>query len=803
MPMLLLDTLLDTDGMKSNNSEPKVQNLQAMIQQTPTLHFCHNLLAYANDTSTRQCTLQSHGPLVTPMVNQVLKTDSKGLPENKMKMQDENPVGHFKTNGVKQECAKLTAKRKKRESPSSSPKSKKHKIASEMLERSSNLQDEDNHETRQSTDTKSIGIQVASFAHLPYTRKLQRRDVTIKKLQKKIKSLERRLRMIEEENGILEEKLEKYKDEIEILETVKEECEEGDVHSIFLMDQIKNFQKERPRWSETTVRNCIVWRARSSAGYETARKLGIIKSPCKTTLDKYMGNLSSGTGMSPLAKTRLEAELSVLPEEGKFVSLVADCTFMRSQLILEKKSGVIKGFASLAPFDEEEEIGINPELATELLCYVLNGLSCKFCIPAEYFFVNGLTGEDMETTTRRVLTDVTNIGFHVVRVCVDNHPINASMHRKLSGTETVEPFIPHPMDQNDLLFLSYDYIHLLKNMWLQHLEREMQDRDGTISSKYVREVYQLQKHLTFKAVRSLKYSALYPVAQEKMQIKTALSVFSDEVISVLETLKNWGEKTETVDFSKVGPTLRFLRNIQKFFKCFDVSQRHLDEKFLDSDRKEYSDPHDERLHWLTNDFLDYLKEVQEHSLEASLRGFTDETLEATFVTIESNVECIRYLLKHRNFFYVLPRKLGSDCVEGTFSHTKNACHQGSAKKLDCRSAESAMKNIHRTGIILSSYHANTTSQLKVASNCSMPKDVLHADKIPAARVPATTLNILNDIRNPSPHIVVNLETASQADVGGYIVRCVKERTNCEECYEKLNEYSAQPQNAILKYTTYI
>jgi hypothetical protein len=84
--------------------------------------------------------------------------------------------------------------------------------------------------------------------------------------------------------------------------------------AILILDQIKNYNKKNPRWSEMTIRQCIAWRFCSPKGYEFPRN-SLFKLPCKTTLKKYFG-----IGNEDLIRNRLICEIKNLNAPEKVCS---------------------------------------------------------------------------------------------------------------------------------------------------------------------------------------------------------------------------------------------------------------------------------------------------------------------------------------------------------------------------------------------------------------------------------------------------------------------------------------------------
>ncbi|KAH9371891.1 hypothetical protein HPB48_019335 [Haemaphysalis longicornis] len=88
---------------------------------------------------------------------------------------------------------------------------------------------------------------------------------------------------------------------------IKERATEKHPAALFLLDQITNFKKIRPTWTEETTRRCVVLRHLSTKAYEHMRGEAL-KLPSRKTLTNYIGTTSGQTGFNKLVETRLLAE---------------------------------------------------------------------------------------------------------------------------------------------------------------------------------------------------------------------------------------------------------------------------------------------------------------------------------------------------------------------------------------------------------------------------------------------------------------------------------------------------------------
>lgn len=155
--------------------------------------------------------------------------------------------------------------------------------------------------------------------------KLWRANVNIRKLELSLQDANR--------------KLEKYKNKYyEALSAILNinENDPSYLKASMLLDLITNFQKKYPRWSESTVKHCVIWQYASPKGYRHARNY-IFDIPSKSTLSRYVGYLSCDTGITPLIKSRLLLESNQLHQAEKLCSLIVDEMSIKQQLIYDKK----------------------------------------------------------------------------------------------------------------------------------------------------------------------------------------------------------------------------------------------------------------------------------------------------------------------------------------------------------------------------------------------------------------------------------------------------------------------------------
>ncbi|KAL1482467.1 hypothetical protein MTO96_033775 [Rhipicephalus appendiculatus] len=307
---------------------------------------------------------------------------------------------------------------------------------------------------------------------------------------------------------------------------------------------------------------------------------------------------------------RLEAELETLDTpQSKVCSLVVDEMRIKQKLIYNKQRDAFVGDVDLGPELEHLAPASDGEnLANSLLCFLLCGLHSRYKIPVGYLFTKGCTGEQLAEVIRHVVIKTASIGFDIVRVVTDNHKINVNAMDILSGGEA-KIQAPHPADPSKDIFFAFDQSHVIKNIRSQFLAKEFGE-NREVSSKYIKMLYKMQRHSTIRPIRFLTRKHVFPSNIEKMNVMTAVQLFSATVITALKYLRDQAGHSCDIEFASVGPTVEFMEAIHKWFTCMDVSnvQQHIHRN--DEDARQFSDTDDPRLEWLEGEFLFYIEQLK-------------------------------------------------------------------------------------------------------------------------------------------------------------------------------------------------
>ncbi|XP_049520350.1 uncharacterized protein LOC119445244 isoform X1 [Dermacentor silvarum] len=531
------------------------------------------------------------------------------------------------------------------------------------------------------------------------------------RLKMKIKRQQEALQKLQAEHDAMRQRLQDYDQSKEIQDFVDllKSADEGDKNALFIKNQVCNYCSKKPKYNETILRECVLWKACSSKGYEHVRIRNLFKLPCRATLQNYVGQSTGEIGVTTLIRERLRVEYEGLSvEQEAFCSLIIDEMAIDQKVIYDRQVDKIFGLVDMGTAEQSTSL---PLVANRLLCFVLRGLSTAYIIPVGYFFTRCLKNDKLFSMTMEVMKAVEQVGFRVARVVTDNHQTNVSLFKRFSQDGTLVHAVPHPLRECDPLFLSFDPNHLIKNIRTNFLEREILDGEKVIRGGfYLKKLFDIQSSLLLKSVRFLTRSHVEPTNIEKMKVRRATQTMSSEVIATLQFLQQYPKcHPEALLFKDCGATICFMKMVAQWYALHDigvVKPRGLQEgPFYSSD--------DERLCWLEVDFVGYLEYLQMNGGK-STQKMTKETYEATLMTTRSTVALTEYLLDHINFRYVLTRGLNSDPVESLFSSLRQ--FNGGNDRVDARAAVFTAEKLLKVGILQAAQSANapTTSEMKTA-----------------------------------------------------------------------------------------
>ncbi|KAJ1528983.1 hypothetical protein ONE63_007350 [Megalurothrips usitatus] len=554
-------------------------------------------------------------------------------------------------------------------------------------------------------------------------------------------------------------------------DTVLLQADRGDVRAQFLVEQVTNFGKKKPRWSEPFIRECVLLQAVSGPTYEAARASPILQgAPSATTLKRYLGCSTGEVGVTKDVVNRLEAEVEHLGPMERPCTVIIDEMAHSEKAVYDSKLDQVFGLDNLASGGDG---GTGRRtLANKLLCVVIHGVTTEYTIP--------------------VLEVLCRVGFIPIRICADNARANTALFRKLGGGK-LQTNVPHPFLSGMKLFISFDPCHIMKNLRSQLIDLTMSDEEGTgeITGTFVAELYALQKRDLVKPVRGFSRRHVAPSSIEKQNVMRAKQYFAKPVTDTLRFLQGQpAADPHAFKFRRCLPTVVYMENVRKWFEVHDVCNKEFHFKDINPNIKPFFCTDDDRLQWLENEFLDYLRVIKQKSRERGMAFLTTETYEALVFTSRSTAEFVRYLLDGIGILFVLTRKLQSDPVESTISTTRRLC--GGNDMVDARAAVFAMEKILRLGTLRTSKYSNVGAQAAVRYRGNVRRPAVRVLPLShMAEIPDRCLAILDGLKDVTRSVESSLRNASVALVASYLLTCLEERID-RECLAALRTEDGSP-----------
>ena len=143
---------------------------------------------------------------------------------------------------------------------------------------------------------------------------------------------------------------------------------------------------------------------RSSGAYELLRDSGCIRLPTQRTLRDYTHYVKASTGFSSDVDTMLinAAKVKTCPERDKCVMLLIDEMHIRQDLVFDKHTGELIGYANLGDInnhliDFEQSLASTspepPKFAKTMLVFMVRGLFSKLQFAYAQFPAASLSGD--------------------------------------------------------------------------------------------------------------------------------------------------------------------------------------------------------------------------------------------------------------------------------------------------------------------------------------------------------------------------------------------------------------------------
>lgn len=177
----------------------------------------------------------------------------------------------------------------------------------------------------------------------------------------------------------------------------------------------------------------------------------------------------------------------------------------------------------------------------------------EFILPLAYYFSNaGVPSDKLKKILYLLLETSHKNGLMPQMVICDQGSYNQKLFKLLE----VNKDKPYFEFKGKRIFAIYDTLHLIKNFRNNLLNGQYIYEGNFISFKDIKEVYELDKGKTCRALVKLTDKHIYPSTFQRMNVKLATQVLSHSVESAIRTAM----ETDQLNTSSACHTAHFIGN---------------------------------------------------------------------------------------------------------------------------------------------------------------------------------------------------------------------------------------------------
>ena len=230
------------------------------------------------------------------------------------------------------------------------------------------------------------------------------------------------------------------------------------------------------RWHPLMIKWCLYLRHISGRAYEMLRDSGCVKLPSQRTLRDYTHCVTSSAGFSADVDRYLlkVANIRECAQFQKNVAMVIDEMYIKEDLVYNKVSGALVGFANLGDINSHllqfqaslENNTQDVKLAKTMVVFMVRGLLSDLEFPYAQFPCAELTGDLLFDPLWEAIARLERCGFQVLAVTADGGSPNRRLfkiHNTSSKEITYKVKNPYATDGRSVFFLS-DPPHLIKTV---------------------------------------------------------------------------------------------------------------------------------------------------------------------------------------------------------------------------------------------------------------------------------------------------------------------------------------------------
>jgi hypothetical protein len=414
------------------------------------------------------------------------------------------------------------------------------------------------------------------------------------------------------------------------------------------------------RYSSSLLTFAYILFASSASCYDTLREQNVFCLPHNRTIHRISQKLDTSKGNTN--KTYFQMRLAKLNVFAKNVVLLIDEVYISGKV--EYSGGEIIGHC-------------DGGVAKTVLCFMISSVCGSYRDIVSLIPIKQLTADHLHSHFLETLQFIENVGFSVVAVCLDNHPVNRSFYKQKLCGGTLKVSVPHPCRPTSPLFLLFDMTHNIKNVFNNFERRKlfiMPRLPPSLSSSlvlpttnaensayfsadfsHIQQLYLLESDKPVKAAHKLKKACFNPSSIEKASVKFAAAIFHESTHSALTYYSDSSNRHSWKETSLC---------VQLFCKLWKITNVKTPAKGYHK-RDLSQDPVTSVADWKLSFLLEFATYLEDWE-RSNMPGLSRETFLALKQTISAFVPLCRYLLSEHGFKYILLGSIQSDNLEGRF-----------------------------------------------------------------------------------------------------------------------------------------
>lgn len=346
---------------------------------------------------------------------------------------------------------------------------------------------------RNNKQTKPLDVSLSShvnnrYLHSPELRtKLALHQKCRRNMLKQINRLKEKLEMAAEDEGVIlnEGDHEEMKGILNSeYSSIAKKHSPNSFARLFWEQQLKasNCKNSRQmRWHPTMIKWCLYLRHKSASAYEVLKDSGCVALPSQRTLRDYTHCFNASTGFSNDIDHMLMsvAKLDKIEEWQKIVGILIDEMYIREDLVYNKHTGQLSGFANLGEINEhllKYEKALNDpyntgtkQLAKTMMTFMVKGIFTSLQFPYAFFPCCGISNDLLHKPLWECIYRLEKCGFKVLFITADGASTNRALFQKHDSSSSLVYKVPnkYATDERNIYFIS-DPPHLIKttrNCW--------------------------------------------------------------------------------------------------------------------------------------------------------------------------------------------------------------------------------------------------------------------------------------------------------------------------------------------------